>query len=151
MSSPVCMAGDRRNGSDRTPKPDVVSISPNIGLRIGTASSVRVSRSTCVRARLMRNSWRSKAPASALSETGTNGPPVAWAAAARQLAEAQAEIGEQPAHAPGLGVVAFLQGIERRHLARFHSVKRFLQARQHAFEARSRRLGRDPGRPRQRA
>ena len=124
------------NGSMRTPKPDDRSISPVTGLRTGTLPSVRVSRSTCARAMLMRWTWRSKAPASAGGRAATNGPPVASPMPARcDLAGIDAEIGEHAADAPRLGVVALLHRLERDRLARLDAVERGLQAGERAVDA----------------
>ena len=59
----------------------------------------------------------------------------------RLTAGVDAEVGEHPAHAPRLGIIAFLDGIEAGALARFDAIERNLQSRQGRFDPRGFRLG----------
>ena len=117
------------------PKPEVDSSSPDIGLRIGTAASVLVSRSICPRACRMR--IQLAVERRDVQRVGRHERAAGRARRQRRrdLADIEPEIGEHVAHAARLGVVALLERVQALGLAGFEAVERGLQPRERALDA----------------
>ena len=127
-SSPVCIAGRPRNGSLRTPKPEVNSTSPTTGLRYGTSARVRFSRSTW--ARVDVDAIQLALETAGVGRRLDRHERAAHAAARRRgfhLPDVEAEIAEHAAHPPRAGFEAFFDQAEHGDLAAFDLIERALQ------------------------